>query len=775
MGDALHQAMSTQIQVLTWAPVVILCLPLLTFLILLIGGRKMDKGADYFAIGLMGLAFLASVLLFFVNLSYGGADHAGWSSAQARPFVASFDWMQFGNVRLPMGVLVDNLSSFMAIVVTGLATLVLIYSIFYMHGDSMYRRYFGFMGFFCFAMLGIVFSSNLLMTFIFWELVGLGSYFLIGFWFHKPSVARDHHYQELKASYATGIDERYLSPAHAQKKAFVMNRIGDFGFITGVSLFLVTMLAVAKADPSTGFNAGPLDWTNLYAAKEANAFASVQFQLFRFSFTGIDLLTLAGILTFMGAIGKSAQFPLHTWLPDAMQGPTTGSSIIHAATMVAAGVYLTARIHPLLTEGSLFFVAMIGGITAFLAASMAMVQWDLKAVLAYSTISQLGYMMLGLGSGSYTAGVAHLYTHAIFKCMLFLCAGSVIHACHHLQDMNRMGGLRKKMPLTFIATCAGVLAISGVPLFSGFYSKDMILASALSSALDHGRLHWAPYILGQLTAALTTFYMCRMLFWSFFGTPRDKHVHEHCHESPAVATGPLLILAVLCLGFWWSGTLFGHTGQFAPLTLEATVLDAHGKLAAEPAGWIDAAMVSPVQREELSALAAQGEHAVHEHHHRHHTAHIWATGLSLLGVLLGAGLAWAIYGLKKLDPDELLARHPATLGLAWQLCAQLWFFDRLYQDGIVPLAKRFNRAFYVFDFGVIDQTLVDGWSVAIRIVAGAARNIDNWVVDKCVDAFGVVTWLLGAVARTLQAGRIQYYVALTFGAVAVLLLALLLI
>src|SRR6185436_15251227 len=251
---------------------------------------------------------------------------------------------------------------------------------------------------------------------------------------------------------------------------------------------------------------GMLDFDVLYEAKARGIFENMTL----FGMTGPTLLTLAGMFTFMGAMGKSAQFPLHTWLPDAMQGPTTGSSIIHAATMVAAGVYMVARIHPLLTDGSLFFVALIGGLTAFLAATIALVQWDIKAVLAYSTISQLGYMMIGLGAGGYTAGVSHLFTHAIFKCMLFLCAGSVIHACHHLQDMNRMGGLRRKMPLTFYATSAGVLAIIGMPGFSGFYSKDAILAGAAANGYVWGGLHWLPYILGQLTAALTAFYMCRL-------------------------------------------------------------------------------------------------------------------------------------------------------------------------------------------------------------------------------------------------------------------------
>ncbi len=756
----------------TWLPMGILCLPLLAAIILLIFQRVWAKAADLFAIGTMGFGLVLSVVLFTHTLDSGGAQFQGWQGAAAKPFVTSVEWMRIGDVALTMGFLIDNLSAFMCIIVTGLATLVLVYSTFYMHGDKMYRRYFMFMCFFCFAMLGIVLSSNLLMTFIFWELVGLGSYFLIGFWYEKPAVAHDHHYQELKASYATGIDERYLSPAHAQKKAFVMNRIGDFGFLSGILIFTTVMLAAANG--ANGFAHGPLDFTNLYQAKATGIFESVEI----WGMSGTKLLTLAGILTFMGAIGKSAQFPLHTWLPDAMQGPTTGSSIIHAATMVAAGVYMTARIHPLLTDGSLFFVALIGGITAFLAATMAMVQWDLKAVLAYSTISQLGYMMLGLGVGAYTAGVAHLFTHAIFKCMLFLCAGSVIHACHHLQDMNKMGGLRKKMPWTYLATLAGVLAISGVPFFSGFYSKDAILAGALATALvesHHGHgLHWVPYILGQVTAMLTAFYMFRLLFWTFHGQPRDQHVFDHAHESPPAATVPLMILAMLCLGFWWSGYLVGHTGPVPGLAMqvEGVEVAAAGGLEAVQAhpGWLDAMMVSPL----APSVAEQLAHPAHavEHIEAHHTAHLYASGLSIGGLFLGVFAAWILYLKGAIDRAGVLRRSKLVRG-PYELASQLWFFDRLYQDGIVPVAKKFNQLCFDFDFKILDQVLVDGWAYFIRAVSQVGRAVDNYFVDKCVDFFGWAAWVAGAMTRSLQAGRIQYYVCVTFGVVTVLLLFLL--
>ena len=745
-------------------PAGILLIPLLAFAVILFFGKYMDRFTDRIAIVAMALAFVLSVALFSCNVKDNGAG------AQAHPVISSFSWINIGGVDLTMGFLVDNLSSFMCVVVTGLATLVLVYSMFYLHGDTLYRRYFGFMCFFCFAMLGIVLSNNLLMTYVFWELVGLGSYFLIGFWFYKPPVSKDHHYQELKASYATGIDERYLSPAHAQKKAFVMNRVGDFGFAIGIGIFATVMIAAADLP---GFKAmdlrnGPLNFDKLYLARGHDVFEQVRL----LGMTGPTLLTLAGIFTFMGAMGKSAQFPLHTWLPDAMQGPTTGSSIIHAATMVAAGVYMTARIHPLLNDGSLFFVAAIGGLTAFLAATMALVQWDIKAVLAYSTISQLGYMMIGLGANSYTAGIAHLFTHAIFKCMLFLCAGSVIHACHHLQDMNRMGGLRRKMPITHLTMLMGTLAISGVPFFSGFYSKDAILAGSMARALEMGGLHWTPFVLGMVTAGLTTFYMFRLMFMTFYGEPRDRHVYEHAHESPPLATVPLAILATLCLGFWWGGHLIG--GGIIPLpgvSMDSSAYEVKGEkteLAMARKGWVDTLLISPVSAE-ATGIAPEAEH-LEKHEHFHHLAHTWATILSLIMLALGLTAAYLMYIKRAVQPDKLLEIAPLR-GL-YNVFSQLWYFDRLYQDGIVPAAKWFNLMAWKFDANVIDRFCVDGWATVAQTWANGSGAFDNWVVDKCVDLFGTVTWMLGALSRSLQTGRIQFYVCVTFGLTALVLLGL---
>ena len=739
-------------------PAAILFTPLVAFAIILFFGKYIDKYCDKISIMAMAIALGCSITLFTCNVTDQGVN------SPSHPIITSVSWLNLAGIDLQMGFLVDNLSSFMCIVVTGLATLVLIYSMFYMHGDTMYRRYFGFMCFFCFAMLGIVLSSNLLMTYVFWELVGLGSYFLIGFWFYKPPVSKDHHYQELKASYATGIDERYLSPAHAQKKAFVMNRVGDFGFGIGIAIFTWVMVNVAnmKGFQSLDLAHGPLNFDKLYAAVNSGAFemdrmtaSGAMAKISLFGLNGQALLTLAGIFTFMGAMGKSAQFPLHTWLPDAMQGPTTGSSIIHAATMVAAGVYMVARIHPLLTDGSLFFVALIGGLTAFLAATMALVQWDIKAVLAYSTISQLGYMMLGLGAGGYTAGLAHLFTHAIFKCMLFLCAGSVIHACHHLQDMNRMGGLRKKMPITFITMLIGTIAISGVPLFSAFYSKDAILAASLARAMEMGGLHWLPITLGFITAGLTTFYMFRLIFLTFYGEPRDHHIYDHAHESPPLATIPLCILATLCLGFWWAG---GINLPLVTIPLPGLSMQVPGQEHA--VGWLDALLTSPVAK-------VMTEHE----EHIHHQAHIGATVISIIMLLVGFGAAFMMYIKRAVNPDKLLEIGP--LRQLYILLSQLWYFDRIYQDGIVGAAKKFNRLCWRFDAAIVDG-FVDMWSLIARSWGWGAKLFDNWIVDKIVDAFGIGTWVLGTISRAIQVGKIQFYVCVTFGIVAVVLLGLVL-
>ena len=395
-------------------------------------------------------------------------------------------------VKIEFGATVDRLSILMLLVVTGVGSAIHIYSLGYMKGDPGFSRFFACLSLFTFSMLGIVLSNNFIQIFIFWELVGVSSYLIIGFWFEKDSAAE------------------------AGKKAFLTNRIGDFGMMLGVLLL----------------------WTQTSTFSFAELPAKI---------AGIPActLTVIGLLIFCGAVGKSAQFPLHVWLPDAMEGPTPVSALIHAATMVAAGVYMLCRIFFLIEgSGAMEVIAWIGGFTALMAATIAIAQNDIKRILAYSTLSQLGYMVMAVGLAGRTPAMFHLTTHAFFKALLFLGAGSVIVGMHHEQDIWKMGGLRKKMPVTFITFMIGTLALAGVYPLSGFYSKDQILLLAL----EHNK---ALFVMGAFTAFLTAYYMGRECFVVFFGKPRDHHAYDHAHESPVVMTLPLVFLAVLSIAGGW--------------------------------------------------------------------------------------------------------------------------------------------------------------------------------------------------------------------------------
>jgi NADH-quinone oxidoreductase subunit L len=425
--------------------------------------------------------------------------------------VDSISWLNIGNFSLSLGILMDSLTAVMLVVICTVSLMVQIYSQGYMHGDPGYHRYYAWMSLFTASMIGLVLSSNLLMTFVFWEMVGLCSYLLIGFWFHRPSAA------------------------NAAKKAFIVTRIGDFGFLIAL-LILFT-------------SSGTFDIGQLIDKANAGVLAG-------------STLTFAAIGIFAGAAGKSAQFPLHTWLPDAMEGPTPVSALIHAATMVAAGVFLVARTLPLFEHSAtaLTTVAAIGGFTAIFAASMGLVAVDIKRVLAYSTVSQLGYMMLGLGAGGVVIGIFHLFNHAFFKALLFLGSGSVNHATGTF-DMREMGGLKKVMPWTYALFVIGSLSLAGIWPLAGFWSKDEIL----SSAWDYNKLL---FVLALITVFMTAFYMFRVVFMTFGGESRAVKPHGHAgghaghgepHESPQVMVIPMVVLAVLAVisGFW------GVTGHFA--------------------------------------------------------------------------------------------------------------------------------------------------------------------------------------------------------------------
>ena len=483
---------------------IILFLPLLNFLLNAGFGKRFIKG-DLFSLFTLGSAFVLS--LFILQKVWGQNELISFS----------FNWLQFSTYKITGGFFIDKLSAIMISLVTFVATLVHLFSLSYMKGDAYYHRYWAYLGLFCFAMLGIVMANSLLFIFIFWELVGLSSYLLIGFWFQKDA------------------------PAHASQKAFIVNRIGDLGFLAGMLLLFSVFSTFNIVEIQ---NSLQMEGNQLFM-QTAGVTSPIS----------THLLTLSGLLLFCGCIGKSAQFPLQIWLPDAMQGPTPVSSLIHAATMVAAGVYLTARIYPFLTPDSQFIIATIGAITATMAAIAALTQWDIKRVLAYSTISQLGYMVMGMGVGAYAGSLFHLLTHAFFKCGLFLVSAILIHELHHhfpeidAQDMRNMGGFRKLMPKTFYVYAICMLALCGLPFFSGFLSKESILIEAINWASGHNERLFVP-ILGILTAGITAFYMMRHALLIFGGENRaaKKALKEvHFHEANGLMLFPVAILAYLSL------------------------------------------------------------------------------------------------------------------------------------------------------------------------------------------------------------------------------------
>ena len=462
-------------EVLPW---LILFLPLFAAAAITLFTLRCRTTSALLSIGAIVTGFVLTIVFISAN---------GWTPT---PSELTTNWLSIGDLHVDFGLKLDRLSLMMMLIVTGVGGAIHIYSFGYMHEDRGFSRFFACLSLFTFSMLGVVLANNFIQLFIFWELVGVSSYLLIGFWFEKPSAA------------------------DAAKKAFFTNRLGDFGFLLGI---LVVWTAL-----------GSLNFSKLQQTLTANPAALG------------TLASIAGLLIFCGAMGKSAQFPLHVWLPDAMEGPTPVSALIHAATMVAAGVYMLCRIIFLLDPTALHVIAYIGGFTALLAALIAVQQNDIKRILAYSTLSQLGYMVMAVGLSGPTPAMFHLTTHAFFKALLFLGAGSVIIALHHEQDIWKMGGLRKKMPVTFWTFLIGALALCGVPPFSGFYSKDSILMQSLEQK------NYLLFGVAVFVAALTTFYMFRLFFVAFLGEARTEK-GNHAHESPAVMTWPLLGLALFAV------------------------------------------------------------------------------------------------------------------------------------------------------------------------------------------------------------------------------------
>ena len=474
-------------------PWLILFLPLLSATVIALFTLRSKTVSSLISIGAVAAGFVLTCL--FVNAN--GIHYSGETSV---------NWLTIGGLNVDFGLKLDALSMMMLFVVTGVGGLIHIYSYSYMDEDAGKSRFFAFLSLFTFSMLGIVLANNFLMTFIFWELVGVSSYLLIGFWFEKPSAG------------------------DAAKKAFITNRLGDFGFLAGI-LMVWGLL-------------GSLNFSALQNAMVSNPAA-----------LGASA-TIAGLLVFCGAAGKSAQFPLHVWLPDAMEGPTPVSALIHAATMVAAGVYMLCRTLFLYNADALHVIAYIGGFTALLAALMAVQQNDIKRIIAYSTLSQLGYMVMAVGLSGPTPAMFHLTTHAFFKALLFLSAGSVIIGMHHEQDIWHMGGLKKKMPVTFWTFTIGALALSGIPPFAGFYSKDSILAQCLEQK------NYLLFAVAVFVAGLTAFYTFRLFFVVFFGKEKTDHA-KHAHESPLIITAPLVILAIFATIGGFIGITNNYGSQFA--------------------------------------------------------------------------------------------------------------------------------------------------------------------------------------------------------------------
>jgi NADH-quinone oxidoreductase subunit L len=569
------------------------------------------------------------------------------------------DWIVAGDFVARFGVVADRLSLLMSLVVTGVGLCIFVYSVGYMAHDESFGRYFACLSLFAFSMLGIVVSTNLLQTFVFWELVGLSSYLLIGFWFAKPSAVE------------------------AAKKAFMTNRVGDFGFLCGILLLFYTLAGIpefggmAAAGGPEGTRPSAMDFADLARFyREGGAGGAPGFGLLP-----AGTAALAAILIFCGAVGKSAQFPLHVWLPDAMEGPTPVSALMHAATMVAAGVYMTCRVFFLFEPfpDALLVVAVVGGITAFLAATMAVVQSDIKKVLAYSTLSQLGFMTMALGLGSATAAMFHLTTHAFFKALLFLGSGSVIHACHS-QDMFEMGGLRKSMKSTWITWWLGTLALAGVFPLAGFFSKDEILAVAMHGSQGSAAVRGALAALGLVSATLTAFYMMRATLLTFHGEYRG---HGHPHESPAVMTVPLWILAV--------PTVFAGLLGFPPLF--------HGH------PWFQAKFGV------AGVTALSTEHAVHGD----------VVALGTLAAVAGLGFGWLVYGSRKIDAAALKARFAGV----HSLLLHRYYIDDFYLWLVRRVQQRFAEACDFIEQNILIRGVVDGIAAGTRAMGDALRELQN--------------------------------------------------
>ncbi len=677
--------------------VAILFLPLLGFFAVIFLNKKIPN-MYRFELGVISLTFIATLVVLYGKLS-GYIDQT---------IIGTFNWIDFGNVpvlgsvTIELGIKLDNVAVIMLFTVNLISMLVHYYSVAYMKDDIRYDRYFAYLGIFTFSMLGIVITHNLLMMYIFWELVGLSSYLLIGFWFEKDSAA------------------------DAGKKAFLVNRVGDIGMFIGILIL----------------------YTNYHTFTFDEIFAQIQNGVVPFGSSG--WLTAAGILVFMGAVGKSAQFPLHVWLPDAMEGPTPVSALIHAATMVAAGVYLVARIFAMLTADAMVFIAVVGAVTSFVAATIAITQNDIKKVLAYSTVSQLGYMVMSLGVGAYAFAFFHLVTHAFFKACLFLGSGSVIQAMHHEQDIREMGGLKKKLPITYITFLISTLAISGVPLTSGFLSKDGILAGTLAFGNLTG--HWLIPAIGFTVALLTAFYMFRLVILTFHGKPRNKEKFDHAHESPKLMTVPLIVLSTLSIFiFYTPNPLSPDAGWFLGewISTPQTVVPQSSAFEFMNDGTIGAP--SEIIHSEMYEEAM---------HHAHYPAMFLSLALAGLGILL----AFIFYQWKKINADKVAE----SIKPVYQFSLNKWYVDEIYNYSVISGTLLLSKILHWFDAYIVDG-IVNGSAALTRLISRISGLIDTYIVDGLVNFTALFSGFMGLSLRRLQTGKVQTYIVFVIFSVFILL------
>ena len=613
-----------------------------------------------------------------------------------------------------------------------------------------YSRFFQYLSLFCFSMLGIVIAGNIAMVFVFWELVGVCSYFLIGFYIERKSAST------------------------AANKAFIVNRVGDFGMIIGLMALWGALgtfsfgdyqddsgklqpgifsqvrtpeneYAIVTPDGMVRAGLGPIVADEIGRSVDPVTRLSVSTEYVKFIVdqrmndarsdgVGYGLLVIAGLGIFCGCVGKSAQFPLHVWLPDAMEGPTPVSALVHSATMVAAGVYLVGRFFPVFTPEVLLVIAYIGAITLFIAATIAITATDIKRVLAYSTVSQLGYMMLALGVGGWVAGLFHLITHAFFKSLLFMCSGSVIHACH-TNEMPKMGGLRHKMPYTAYTMLAGCLAIigAGVPFvlgFSGYYSKDAIIAQALSF-WNHNPTHGAVFFVAAAGgASITAFYMFRLWYLTFAGEPRDQHIFDHAHESPKVMYVPLVVLAVMAVGVGW-------TVPFVDLSVQNLLEQAR------PAVGASSGVL-------LTSLVYPNEHDSHAS-----AIHIAATIVAFSTAFAGFMLATVFYGWRKLNAADVRQQYEPL----YRWLVNKWYFDELYEVIFIRPCHVIGGIISRFDKQVID-VFIERLAQGVKRVAAFDDMLDRYFIDGLVNLVAHWTRSIGYALHNVQTGRLRQYVML---------------